>query len=274
MAGLPTVVPDGRRACAIWATAGGGRRHDGRMRLVVAAALPFLFLPLAACAAMADGAPAPVPAVAAAPVLDPTQPPPFRLQVTIDGVAREFVDGVEAVADVGGRARTVRVDVAPLRRFAAGEVAFDFPRDMAFEHEDEVGVLQIWTLEGSRITVMVHRFLFGEADDFLASTLSSMAEGFAAVSDEAPAKPEPCKVMAGGVERRGQRIAFAIAGNDMATTAFALDVGKGCVAVMVQDTPDEDGEPSAECTRFLELLAQTFEVTAPAPAGRRQGGAR
>jgi hypothetical protein len=244
------------------------------MRLALAVASPTVVLLLAACAAPADAAPAPVPAVAAAPVLDPTQPSPLRLQVTIDGVKLDVVDGVEAVADVGGRARTLRVDVAPLRRFAAGDVAFDFPRDMAFEHQDEAGVLQIWTLEGSSITVMVHRFLVGEADEFVADTLSSMAEGFAAVSDEAPAKPEPCKVIAGGVERAGQRIAFAIAGNEMATTAFALDVGKGCVLVMVQDIPGEDGEPSAECARFLELLATTFEVTAAAPAGRRQGGAR
>ena len=270
MAGLPTVVPDGRRACANGAPSGGARRHDGRMRLALAVASPSLFLLLAACAAPADAAPAPAPAVAAAPVLDPTQPPPLRLQVTIDGVKLDVVDGVEAVADVGGRARPVRVDVAPLRRFAAGDVAFDFPRDMAFEHEDE-GVLQIWTLEGSSITVMVHRFLVGEADDFIDNTLSSMAEGFAAVSDEAPAKPEPCKVMAGGVERSGQRIAFAIAGNDMVTTAFALDVGKGCVLVMVQDMPGEDGEPSAECARFLGLLAQSFVATVPA-AGRPSPG--
>lgn len=225
-----------------------------------------LLLLLAACAAPAAVPAPPVPA-SPAKAVDPTQPPPLRLQVTIDGVKHEFVDGVDAVADVGGRARTVRVDVSPLRRFAAGDVAFDVPRDMAFEHEDH-GVMQTWTLEGSDLTVMVHRFLVGGADDFVASTLSSLAESLAEATGEAAPASAACAVVAGGVERAARRVEFAIAGNEMATTAFALALGKGGVMVMMQDSPGEDGEPSAECARFLELLATTFAVTAPSAAER------
>ena len=203
---------------------------------------------------------------------DPELPPPLRLTVTVGGVAHQLVDGVEQVVDVAGAPTKLRVDVAPLRRFAAGGVAFDFPRDMAFEFEDS-GVLQMWTLEGSDLTVMVQRFKLGTADEFVADTLWQMAANFAEVLNDEPQKPEPCVVVAGGVERAGQRLRFTIAEQPLTNTAFGIDLGKGkgCVMVMLQDSCGEDGAPSAEHEAFLALLATSFAVTAPvkAPAGAK-----
>lgn len=204
---------------------------------------------------------------------DPAElPPPLRLTVTVGGVAHQLVDGVEQVVDVAGAPTKLRVDVAPLRRFAAGGVAFDFPRDMAFEFEDS-GVLQMWTLEGSDLTVMVQRFKLGTADEFVANTLMQMAANFAEVAGDEPQKPEPCVVAAGGVDRPAQRVRFTIAEHPMTNTAFGIDLGKGkgCVMVMLQDSCGEDGAPSAEHEAFLQLLAKSFEVVAPGAAGGGRG---
>lgn len=196
---------------------------------------------------------------------DPEQPPPLRMTVTVGGVAHQVVDGVEQVVDVAGAPTKLRVDVAPLRRFAAGGVAFDFPRDMVFEFEDS-GVLQIWTLEGSDLTVMVQRIKLGTADEFVTETLTQMAANFAEVLNDEPQKPEPCVVAAGGVDRPAQRVRFTIAEHPMTNTAFGIDLGKGkgCVMVMLQDSCGEDGAPSAEHEAFLQLLATSFELTAQA----------
>lgn len=204
---------------------------------------------------------------------DPEQPPPLRLTVTVGGVAHQLVDGVEQVVDVAGAPTKLRVDVAPLRRFAAAGVAFDYPRDMAFEFE-ETGVLQTWTLEGSDLTVMVSRFQMGEADEFVADTLGQMAANFAEIEGDEPEKLEPCVVVAGGVDRAGQRVRFTIAEHPMTNTAFGIDLGKGkgCVMVMLQDSCGEDGAPSAEHEAFLALLAKSFAVTAPAAAGTSGAG--
>lgn len=205
---------------------------------------------------------------------DPAElPPPLRLTVTVGGVAHQLVDGVEQVVDVAGAPTKLRVDVAPLRRFAAAGVAFDYPRDMAFEFE-ETGVLQTWTLEGSDLTVMVSRFQMGEADEFVADTLGQMAANFAEIEGDEPEKLEPCVVVAGGVDRAGQRVRFTIAEQPMMNKAFGLDLGKGkgCVMVMLQDSCGEDGAPSAEHEAFLALLAKSFAVTAPAAADKAGAG--
>ena len=155
--------------------------------------------------------------------------------------------------------------------FAAGGVAFDYPRDMAFEFEDD-GVLQIWTLDGGDLTVMVQRVQLGKADEFVADTLTGLAANFAEVLNDEPQKPEPCVVVAGGVERTGQRVRFAIADQPMTTTAFGLDLGKGCVVVMLQDSCGADGAPSAEHEAFLRLLATTFAVSSNAKVEGGAGG--
>jgi hypothetical protein len=152
--------------------------------------------------------------------------------------------------------------------FAAGGVAFDSPRDMAFEFGDD-GVLQIWTLEGSDLTVMVRRIKLGTADEFVAGTLTQMAANFAEALNDEPQTPEPCVVAVGGVDRPAQRVRFGIAEHPITTTAFGIDLGKGkgCVMVMLQDSCGADGAPSAEHEAFLALLAKSFAVTAPAEGG-------
>jgi hypothetical protein len=155
--------------------------------------------------------------------------------------------------------------------FAAGGVAFDYPRDMAFEFEDD-GVLQIWTLDGGDLNVMVQRSQLDKADEFVADTLTGLAANFAEVLNDEPQKPEPCVVAAGSVDRPAQRVRFAIAEHPMTFTAFGLDLGKGCVVVMLQDSCGADGAPSAEHEAFLRLLATTFAVSSTAKVEGGAGG--
>jgi hypothetical protein len=40
------------------------------------------------------------------------------------------------------------------------------------------------------------------------------------------------------------------------------------MTMVMQDSPTEDGQPSAEFTRFMQLLADTFTISAPLARSR------
>src|SRR5688572_12225399 len=101
------------------------------------------------------------------PALD-SQDPPLRVTVRIDGVEHHVDDGAEFTAVVAGKEVRAGVSVHPCRRFEQAGIRFDFPRDMAFAHEEAEGV-DIWTLDGDDCVLHVQAFEAGDAPDLARS---------------------------------------------------------------------------------------------------------
>lgn len=215
------------------------------------AAMRSLLLALLPCAAFSVGFVVP----------DPGVEPPLRLALRIDGQVHALVDGQEATLQIGGRATRVVVAVEPLRRFDAAGIAFDYPRSMAFEFEQDAG-LTSWTLDGNDTVVLVHLHDGGEAQVLARDMLSSVVGRF---DDEA--EVAPCELRLGGKLVPGFEATAVIGDASIRWQAAGLTVAGRAVVLTVQDTLD-DGKQSAETRAMLELLDRTLVIAAATPAGK------
>jgi hypothetical protein len=180
--------------------------------------------------------------------------PPLQLDIAVDGVRHAAIDGEELTLTVAGKPTKVKVSVAATRRFRAAGVEFDFPRAMGFSHDASEG-LEMWTLDGDDVTVMLHRFSIGEAGAMAKSTLVGMSESLGGKAKE----PEPCMIVLGGKDHAGLRSRVTI-GNTatLETIAIGIPRSEGCLLLLIQDSLGDDGKSSAQCTAMVELLAKTF----------------
>lgn len=215
------------------------------------AAMRSLLLALAPCAAFSLGRVVP----------DPSVEPPLRLALRIDGKVHALVDGQQATIPIGGRPTTVVVAVEPMRRFDAAGIAFDYPRSMAFEFEQDAG-LTSWTLDGNDTVVLVHRHDDGEAQVLARSMLSSVVGRF---DDEA--EVAPCELRLGGKLVAGFEATAVIGDTTIRWLTAGLTVAGHAVVLTVQDSLD-DGKQSAETKAVLELLDRTLVIAPAVPAGR------
>jgi hypothetical protein len=184
--------------------------------------------------------------------------PPLRIELQIGAEKHAFVDGQEAELTIAGKPVKVKATVAATRRFEGGGIAFEFPRDMAFDHDQEDN-LETWTLDGNDIVILVHRHSEGAAAAIAADTLASM---LTALDPEAE-KAKPCKLKLGGKEFDGVqgRVEMMDGLAVMEVQAAGVRVGTGSVVLMVQRAIDDGSEASGELERVLDLLAKTFTIT-------------
>lgn len=181
--------------------------------------------------------------------------PPLQLTVSIGGHEQRLVEGVEAVVVIDGKQTKVKVVVEPMRRFQAAGVEFDFPRDMAFEHDAED--FDSWTLDGSDVIVHVHRHEAGKAIDLTRGTLAGMLATLDGDSD-APVRHE---VTLGGTKYTGFRGRATFGPATIEVIAVGIDIGKRPLVLMLQHTLADDGTESAEKKRVLEMIEKTLKVT-------------
>jgi len=184
--------------------------------------------------------------------------PPLRIELQIGADKHAFVDGQEAELTIAGKPVKVKATVAATRRFEGGGIAFEFPRDMAFDHDEEDN-LETWTLDGNDIVIHVHRHSEGAAAEIAAATLANMLTTL----DPEAEKAKPCKLKLGGKEFDGVqgRVEVMDGLAVMEVQAAGLRVGTGSVVVMVQRGIENGEEASGELERVLDLLAKTFTIT-------------
>ncbi len=186
---------------------------------------------------------------------DPAIEPPLRLTLHLDGRQFALAPGVETEIEVGEKRSRVKVVVEPYRRFHAAGIEFDYPADMAFEHE--VGALETWTLDGSDVVLHVHRHRFGKAVPMMRATLTGMVESL----DDNTEAPIRSEVTFGGTKYEASTAKVTVGPATICFTAFGIDIGDEAVVVMVQDTLADDGTRIAEYERVLGALTKTFKLT-------------
>lgn len=179
-------------------------------------------------------------------------PPPYLLELELDGQRHALIDGTRVTLPIAGKQVAVKVSVAPVRRFDAAGVQFDFPRDMPFEYEHSEDE-QIWTLDGTDVTLMVFAYRIVQPG-LAARTLRAMVRD---------AESRDTELVLGGRGFAARTVDHLVAETMFRHVAVDLVHEDRSLMLMLQATLDDDGKPTAEYHAVLELLAKTFRFREP-----------
>ncbi len=185
---------------------------------------------------------------------NPQAEPAYRLSVEIDGVVVPLVDGERGEVTIGDRKLPIRATVLPTRILDAKGVRFEFPRAMAFEAELS-NHYDHWSLDGGDCTILLDRFSGIDAPspgDMLDSIAGHTAGG---VKDQ-----QPTEWTLGRLSAKGVVGTLTIAGTGIQNTVLRFEAAGATYLLVVQDTLDDQGQPTEESKRVRRILEQTFEV--------------
>lgn len=183
--------------------------------------------------------------------------PPLEFILRIDGADVPITAGKPATVTVAGKEVEVTLTPRPERRFSAAGLAFSYPAGHSFEVDREVPGLTIWTFDGNDNVIMIQRAERGiEPEDLARQLLDGLAEQF-----DAEGEPQRVTRRFDGRDVAGRRAVFKVADARISYEIFPLSVGGAAVALMIQDSPEDDGSPTEETRQVIALLERTLKVT-------------
>ncbi|MGE3806498.1 MAG: hypothetical protein AB7K24_17665 [Gemmataceae bacterium] len=192
-----------------------------------------------------------------APKKKETKEPPqiFYLEFNGKKIPVELDKPIKTDAFGGANAVTLRVE--PYRVFPYGGLSFHYPREYSFEVsiEDEVSS---WTLDGTDCILMVHRF---HAEIGHQEAVDAVETQLLAAYKKHKIKKSAVKLNIRGKEIKGRSIVVELVeGVSIRQDLYSFPAGKSAVILIIQDSPGDDGKPSADWTRAVKLLGETFRA--------------
>ena len=159
--------------------------------------------------------------------------------------------------DTPGGKTTVKIRLEPYRQFSRAGLSFKYPTKFLFEADLDTKGVVIWTLEGSSCVVLVQRF--DDRDDpaaVLKEVVKGMIDGFG----KANVREGAATLEAGAEKLKGTALRIKVAGESVNYRLFAFASGKNTVILSLQDSPGEDGAPSADAKAVDALLKETLKL--------------
>ncbi|MCA8948970.1 MAG: hypothetical protein KDE27_05675 [Planctomycetes bacterium] len=185
----------------------------------------------------------------------PSDEPPLRLTIELDGRTYDGEAGRELEVTAGGKKLTLRVGLKDTRVFAEAGIRFEFERGMLWDFHSEDGV-DSWSLEGKSCIALVQRLAEGEAEDLAPIVLREI---LASSTDDAP-EPEKTTVTLG--DRQVPAWRASVESEDLVESWLTIGVQAAGrpVVISLQDFPDEADGVTDEIRRFRALLEKTFRL--------------
>jgi hypothetical protein len=159
--------------------------------------------------------------------------------------------------DALGGAKAVTLRVQPYRVFPYGGVRFHYPREYTFEADLESPDVSMWTLSGNDCKILVQRYR-GQADH--RAVLESVKKGMLARYKDPGAREAAAGLSVPGVDLRGRRIDVRVATTLIRQDLYSAPAGPDTVLLILQDSPREDGEPSADWAGAERMLRETLQL--------------
>jgi hypothetical protein len=208
-------------------------------------------LALAVLAASAAGA--------AWPEKDESKEPPQIFTLEVEG-KRIPVD-LDVPVDLPSKSVPVRVVLRsePHRQFEAAGVRFRYPRAMGFEADFGDPPVRLWTLDGNDAVLILQHH---EAERDPVAALSAVADAMADQYGKALRERVETRLTLGGRELKGTTLRVVLGASPIRQSLYSFKAGRGSIVIVLQDSPKEDGSPSEEFTRLLDMLKASFELPA------------
>ncbi len=171
------------------------------------------------------------------------QGPPRIYTLTIDGNEFEIEGGRSSKVQVDGRDTTVQLEVKPYRTFEKYGVSFLFPEDFVYSVDDEDESVTIWSLDGADISLMVQRFnLEIEPEQLLDVLVPNIKEQYAQLD----VVEESAQLEGHQQTFEGIKLIVQLGDVELVQDIYAFKNDEGVFSVIVQDSREEPGKPTAE----------------------------
>lgn len=180
--------------------------------------------------------------------------PPLLYELKVGDKIVPLSEGVPATIEGSFVNPAVTLEVEPHRIFPHGGVEFRYPRHFTFEADLSAADVKIWTLSGNSFKIMYFVTSQPLTVDTFIESMSQQAE-----PSQVKVDPAPVTIALGGQTVEGKRVTITLAGQSIATDAFALAPSAGATRLLVlQDSPTAPGTPTEEATSATDLLTQSF----------------
>ncbi len=183
---------------------------------------------------------------------DDTTEPPLSYTLEVDGL--KFLITADKTVILKGNFQNPKVTLraSSTRRFEHVGIAFDYPANFTFEADVSEPGIRSWTMSGNNVTLMLFDF---EQPVKPAELIASTAESLETNVD----RMEPTTIKLGSLNAEGQSALLKVGEVALTYSVVALPAAEGKSRLLiVQDLPQENGQPSDEKTAILKTLDDSF----------------
>jgi len=180
--------------------------------------------------------------------------PPLLYKLQLGDKTVAVSEGVPSTIEGTFTNPAATLTVESFRIFPHGGVEFHYPRHFTFEADFSAPEVKIWTLSGNSFKIMYFVTTQPLTVETFVESLSQQAE-----PDQVKVDPAPVTIALGGQTLAGKRVTITLAGQSIATDAFALPPHAGATRLLVlQDSPPLPGAATEEAQSATGLLTQSF----------------
>jgi hypothetical protein len=155
-------------------------------------------------------------------------------------------------------APTATLRVEPYRVFPYAGISFRYPRSFTFEANFENRGVRIWSLEGPSHLIMVQEYPGALNHAAIRGTvLGGLTKTYA---DAKKLRESDMTLKYNGGTLNGRRLEMEMAGTLLHQDLFSFANGKASVVLMLQDTPNSDGTPSAGRIIAEKMLRESLKI--------------
>jgi hypothetical protein len=187
---------------------------------------------------------------------DEAKEPPQKFTVNLGDQSVKVLEGesVKLTGSFTNPQLTIKPD--PYRVFPYQGLRFQYPRSFSFEADLTGPGEKNWTLSGNDVRIML--FVFDER-----TTVAEFAEGVISELGKANCKivDANAKLKLGTIEITGVKLHMTISTHGVTQDIYSIPTPRPKTRLLVfQDSPDENGNRSAEAKGVLETLNKSFQV--------------
>ena len=159
--------------------------------------------------------------------------------------------------DVLGGAKAVTLRVEPHRVFRYAGLRFHYPREYTFEADLDMAAVWLWTLSGNDSKIIIQQY---KSSKDHGAALELVKKELVAVYKDNKTIEAPVKLSIRGTEVKGKRIEVSIANTLIRQDLYSFPSGKDSIVVILQDSPQDSGSPSADRTRMEKMFCETLQL--------------
>lgn len=157
---------------------------------------------------------------------------------------------------IAGKTHKMSLSAKPYREFDAAGVRFRYPTSHAFEFDNSTEGMISWTLDGGDNTITVMRYEDTEAD----ASLPEIVDGLTQAFGQDNVTKTDTSIQLAGKTYRGKKLVIRVQSLSITQEVFAIPQGKSAILLTIQDSPQDDGSPSAETKAVKVMLQETFTM--------------
>lgn len=187
---------------------------------------------------------------------DEAKEPPIQYTLSVGDKSIKLTEGQDVRLEGSFTNPQVSLRAEPYREFSAQGIKFQYPRGFTFEADLSDPASKSWTLSGTSCTLML--FVMNEkitAEEFSQVMIRQFGQQNCRVADP------KAELTLGKEKLTGIGLRIKVATTQLSQDIYLISSQPGLSRMMiVQDSLDDQGNPSPDRKTTLEVLAKSFEL--------------